>query len=316
MEAEFSPLLVTRKECIAQGIHMLELRDAKGAELPAFTAGSHLTVQTPIGVRRNYSICSDPADRHCYQLAIKRDAAGRGGSLSMCDAVSAGALLPVSAPRNNFRLAERARDILFVAGGIGITPILSMLRHLRHIPDASARLVYLTRNEPGTAFLAQLRSEFPAQLTVHHDHGDLAQALDLWPLFETPTGAHIYCCGPKGLMDSVNDMTGHWSSGTVHFESFGVDAAAHAQNTPFRVRLHRSGAVLQVGARQSILDVLRQHGQRVPSSCESGTCGSCKTGLLDGEAEHRDMVLAEGDRSGQIMVCVSRAKSAELLLDL
>ena len=196
MEAEFSPLLVTRKECIAQGIHMLELRDPLGAELPAFAPGSHLTVQTPVGVRRNYSICSDPADSHCYQLAIKRDAAGRGGSLAMCDAVSVGALLPVSAPRNNFRLSERARNFLFVAGGIGITPILSMLRHLRHIPDASARLVYLTRDEPGTAFLAQLRSEFPAQVTVHHDHGDLAQALDLWPLFETPTGAHIYCCGP------------------------------------------------------------------------------------------------------------------------
>ena len=249
VEADFSGLLVSRKEAIAQGTCLLELRHPAGAELPAFTPGSHLTVEAPNGAKRNYSICSDPANRHAYQLAIKRDVAGRGGSVSMCDELSVGQLLSVSHPRNNFMLVARARRFLFVAGGIGITPILSMMRHLRHVEGVSARLFYLTRDAPSTAFLQELATEFPGQVTVHHDNGDPAQSLDLWPVFETPTDAHIYCCGPKGLMDSVSDMTGHWDSGAVHFESFGVDAAVHAHNTAFLVRLQRSGTVLEVGAR-------------------------------------------------------------------
>ena len=316
MGADFLPLLVSCREQVAAGTFLLELRDPAGGELPAFTPGSHLTVVAPNGARRNYSICSDPAQRQCYQLAIKRDSAGRGGSLSMCDDVAEGQLLMVSQPRNNFLLTERARKFLFVAGGIGITPILSMMRHLRHVDGAAMQLIYLTRNVQDTAFLRELQTEFAGQVTVHHDQGLPDQALDLWPLFEKPTNAHIYCCGPKGLMDGVHDMTGHWSSGTVHFESFGVDAVVHAQNTPFQVRLQRSGMRLQVGARQSILEVLRAQGCRVPSSCESGTCGSCKTVLLGGEPEHRDMVLADNEQSTHIMVCVSRARSAELLLDL
>lgn len=316
MAADFLPLLVRRREVLAEGICLLELGDPEGAELAEFSAGSHLTVQVPNGARRNYSICSDPADRRLYQLAIKRDAAGRGGSVSMCDDVTLGQLLLVSQPRNNFRLAERARKFLFVAGGIGITPILSMLRHLRHAEGVAWQLIYLTRDARSTAFLGELRSGFPGQVTVHHDQGQFDKGLDLWPLFETPTDAHIYCCGPSGLMDSVRDMTGHWPSGTVHFESFGVDAAMYALNAPFQVRLQRSGTLVQVGAQQSILEALRASGHRVPSSCESGTCGSCRTRLLGGEPEHRDMVLSEDEKSTNIMVCVSRARTVELLLDL
>ena len=316
MGADFSPLLVCRREQVAEAVFLLELRDPAGGELPAFTAGSHLTVAAPNGARRNYSICSDPIQRQFYQLAIKRDAAGRGGSLSMCDDLSAGQLLMVTQPRNNFLLTERGRKFLFLAGGIGITPILSMMRHLRHTDGVESQLIYLTRDAQSTAFLRDLQSEFPGRVTVHHDQGQRDQALDLWPFFETPTNAHIYCCGPKGLMEGVHDMTGHWSSGTVHFESFGVDAAVHAQNTPFQIRLQRTGALLQVGAQQSILEVLRAHNCRVPSSCESGTCGSCKTRLLGGEAEHRDMVLTGNDQSTHIMVCVSRARTAELILEL
>jgi len=178
------------------------------------------------------------------------------------------------------------------------------------------RLYYLTRDARTTAFLQDIQKEFPGQVEIHHDNGDPGQALDMWPLFEKPTGAHIYCCGPKGLMDSVQDMTGHWAPGTVHFESFGVDARTHAENKPFQVRLQKTGSTIQVGAHESILEALRKHGLRVPSSCESGTCGSCRTHLLAGEPEHRDMVLSDNERADQIMVCVSRAKSPELALDL
>ena len=316
-EPPFFDLRVARKAVIAQDIHWFELRHPQGHALPPFTAGAHITVVVPGGARRNYSLCGDPADTGCYQIAVRRDAHGRGGSVAIADRVNAGDLLSVSVPRNNFALHPRASDFLFIAGGIGITPILSMLRCLLAQGSTRFRLVYCTRDAASTAFLAELGGpELSGQVQLHHDHGDMRNAFDFWPLLETPGQAQVYCCGPRGLMDAVADMSGHWPSGSVHFESFGVDASAYAANSAFTVRLQRSGAEVPVAAGQSILEALRAHGHPVPSSCESGTCGSCRTGLLAGQAEHRDMVLAEEERATQIMVCVSRAKSAELVLDL
>lgn len=316
-EPDFFKLKVAQKKKSAEGIYLFELRPTDGVTLPPFTAGSHLTVEVPMGARRNYSLCSNPADRDFYQIAVKRDAAGRGGSISMADDVNEGDLLSVSAPRNNFELHPRATKFLFVAGGIGITPVLSMMRHLKTQGNDQFRLIYCTRDPESTAFLEELQGpEFEGKVEFHHDHGDINNALDFWPVFETPTNAHVYCCGPRGLMDAVADMSGHWPSGAVHFESFGVDASAYAANTPFSVRLQKSGINMPVSADKSILEVLRGAGIRVTSSCESGTCGSCRTTLLSGEAEHRDMVLSDEEKCDHIMVCVSRAKSAELVLDL
>ena len=315
-EPDFFNVIVVKKDAVAQGIYLFELCHPAGEPLPAFTAGSHLTVQVPSGARRNYSLCSDPADSGMYQIAVKRDDAGRGGSVSMADDVQVGHMLPVSFPRNNFELAERAASFIFVAGGIGITPILSMMRHLTRTNQGNFKLYYLTRDAVSTAFIDHIKAEFASQVQIHHDNGDIDQALDLWPVFEKPANAHIYCCGPKGLMDAVEDMTGHWPSGSVHFESFGIDAKAFADNTPFDVRLAKTGGTVHVDAGQTILEALRDAGLRVPSSCESGTCGSCKTRLLAGEAEHRDMILFEEEKENHIMVCVSRAKSSELVLDL
>jgi phthalate 4,5-dioxygenase reductase subunit len=316
-EPEFFNVRVARKTELAGGIYLFELHDAGGKALPRFTAGAHLTVQVPSGVRRNYSLCSAPEDSGFYQIAVKRDSAGRGGSVSMADDVHEGDTLAISAPRNNFELDPRATRFLFVAGGIGITPILSMMRHLKAQGNADFKLVYCTRDVPGTAFLAELSGpEFASQVQLHHDLGDINNAFDFWPVFETPTKAHVYCCGPKGLMESVADMTGHWPSGSVHFESFGVDASSYAANTAFTLRLQKTGTTLAVSSEQTILEVLRSAGLKVASSCESGTCGSCKTRLLAGEAEHRDMVLSDDEKASHIMVCVSRARSAELVLDL
>jgi len=192
-----------------------------------------------------------------------------------------------------------------------------MLRALAARGGAPFELVYWTRDAEHTAFIDALHGpEFAGRVRLHHDHGEAALAFDFWPLLEKPTGAHVYCCGPRGLMDAVADMSGHWPSGSVHFESFGVAAPTQADNSAFRVRLQRSGAVVAVAANQSILDALRANGHLVPSSCESGTCGSCRTRLVAGEAEHRDFVLGEDEQASEIMVCVSRARSAELVLDL
>ena len=316
-EPPFFTVTVARKTSIAKDICEFELRHPLGLALPAFTPGSHLTVQVPGGARRNYSLCGDPANADEYQIAVKRDAQGRGGSLGMCDNVNQGDTLQVSAPRNNFCLHSRANRFLFIAGGIGITPIMSMMRHLKSQEKSNFRLIYCTRDVDSTAFLAELTGpEFAGHVQLHHDHGDINNAFDFWPVFESPGDAHVYCCGPRGLMDAVADMSGHWPSGSIHFESFGVDASVQLANTAFTVRLNTTGICVPVTAEQTILQALRACGHHVPSSCESGTCGFCRTTLLAGEAEHRDMVLSDGDKATQIMVCVSRAKSAELVLDL
>ena len=319
-EAPFFNVKVTRKAALAKDIFGFELRHLEGHVLPPFTAGSHLTVQVPGGARRNYSLCGDPADAGAYQIAVKRDAQGRGGSVGMADGVHPGDLLSVSSPRNNFELHPRAGNFLFIAGGIGITPILSMMRHLKTLQRGRFKLIYCTRDADHTAFLQELTGpRFAGQVQLHHDHGDIDSAFDFWPVFEKPdtTGAtHVYCCGPRGLMDAVADMSGHWPSGSIHFESFGVDASAYAANRAFTVYLQKSGVDIPVAAGQSILEALRACGHPVRSSCESGTCGSCRTKLLAGVAEHRDMVLSDEERVTQIMVCVSRAKSGELVLDL
>ncbi len=309
-------LRVAAKTQVATDIWCFELHHPQGQALPAYASGSHLTVQTPAGARRNYSLCSDPADTGSYQIAVKRDTLGRGGSISMVDDVQVGDTLATSAPRNNFALHPRADEFLFIAGGIGITPILSMMRDLRRSGRATFRLIYCTRDAASTAFRELLQVEFAGQLQLHHDHGDLDQAIDLWPEFETPSRTQVYCCGPRGLMDAVADMSGHWPTEAIHFESFGVDASQYAANLPFTVRLNRSGATVPVSADQSILEALRAGGHPVPSSCESGTCGSCRTTLISGDVEHRDMVLLDEERSHQIMVCVSRGCGGELVLDL
>jgi phthalate 4,5-dioxygenase reductase component len=316
-EPPFFEVTVTRKTAVAKDIFEFELRHPQGLPLPAFTPGSHVTVQVPGGARRNYSLCGDSATADAYQIAVKRDAQGRGGSLSMCDSVNQSDMLQISTPRNNFALHPRATRFLFIAGGIGITPILSMMRHLKNQKNDNFTLIYCTRDADSTAFLAELASpEFAAHVQMHHDHGDTNNAFDFWPVFESPGDAHVYCCGPRGLMDAVADMSGHWPSGSIHFESFGVDASTNVANTAFTVRLNKAGISIPVSAEQTILEALRACGRNVPSSCESGTCGSCRTALLAGEAEHRDMVLTDEEKASQIMVCVSRAKSAELVLDL
>jgi len=317
-DAELRPLRVRRAEPVADGIHLFELRHPDDLELPEFTAGAHVTVRTPIGAMRKYSLCNDPAERDRYVIAVKRDAAGRGGSASLIDGVKAGDLLFVATPRNDFPLDERASRYIFIAGGIGITPIVSMIRHLKTIGAARFHLYYCARRPETTAFAEELSaSEFHGQITIHHDHGDPARSLDLWPVLERPTNAHIYCCGPRALMDAVRDMTGHWPSNAVHFESFaGAESTHRPDDRPFTVRLARSGEVIEIPAEASILETLRAKGHRVSSSCESGTCGSCRVTLLEGEADHRDLALAEHERAGHIMICVSRARSAELVLDL
>ena len=309
-------LRVARAEKVAADIHSFELRSPSGGELPPFTAGAHVTVKSRNGSLRKYSLCNDPAERDRYVIAVKRDPTGRGGSVDLVDRTRVGDGLEVSAPHNAFELAAKAPSFILIAGGIGITPILSMARSL----NAEGRrytLYYLARSPGHAAFRDELqRGAFAGKVVIHHDGGDPARAFDLWPILERPSAAHVYCCGPRPLLDGVRDMTGHWPAAAIHFESF-VDAGAAAKpgDKPFGVVLAKSGDRLEVPVGFSILEVMRSRGHDAPSSCESGTCGTCRTRLVSGEADHRDLVLMDDEKATQIMICVSRARSPEIVID-
>lgn len=299
----------------AVGIRSFSLVHPQGLALPPFTPGSHLKVQTPSGQIRKYSLCNDARDTSKYIISVKRDAAGRGGSTSMCDQVAAGDTLKVSLPENAFPMSPDAKRYLFIAGGIGITPILSMIRSLDELA-APWKLYYFTQSPETTAFLDELTApEVSAKVHIHHDFGERKNSFDLWPVLEKPNSAQIYCCGPRSLMDAVRDMTGHWSPSNVHFESFVEGGVPLPDDTAFFVTLSRSQMRLEVPVGKTILSVMHEAGVSVPSSCESGTCGSCRTTLLSGTADHRDMVLLPEEHDSQIMVCVSRACSNELVID-
>jgi phthalate 4,5-dioxygenase reductase subunit len=310
-------LRVAHKREIAHGIFLFELTGDDTA-LPPFTAGSHLLVRTPSGQERRYSLCNAPSETGRYVIAVKRDADGAGGSISMADAVSIDDQLTVSLPQNYFPLSDEARSHLLIAGGIGITPILSMARHLVET-GSDLRLIYCARSPSLAAFREKLSAApFADRTLIHFDDGDPTKSLNLAPLLaKRPDGAHVYCCGPRPLMQAVREGTKHWPHPAVHFEDFGSSKSTDRDGErPFRVRLARSGRLLEVPPGVSILEALRRQGCDAPCSCESGTCGTCRTGLISGTADHRDFVLDESEQASSIMICVSRAVSDELVLDL
>lgn len=283
-------------------------------ELPAFEPGAHITLRTPSGAMRRYTLVGDPADHHHYRIAVKREAQGRGGSVSLHDQLQIGDTVEAEPPGNSFPLLP-AQRYLFIAGGIGITPVVSMIRALQHAGNTAWQLVYCTRSAPQTAFLDELGDPLLAgQVTIHHDEGDPARVFDLWPLLENPDKTHIYCCGPGPLMQEVRDMTGHWPMDAVHFEDFSPVDAVRPEDSAFTVRLDGSGQTVQVPADQTILESLRSAGISVRSSCESGTCGTCKTRYLGGRVDHRDLCLTGDERAEYMMICVSRCLDDELLL--
>lgn len=309
-------LRVMRNDKIADGINLLEFQDPNGKSLPEFSAGAHIGVRVPNGLLRKYSLCNDPAERCRYQIAVKRESSGRGGSCSLIDNVKTDDELTVIAPVNDFGLPPRAQDFLFIAGGIGVTPMMAMIRQVM-AEGKRFRLFYCSRSPETTAFRDELSvPQFKDTVTIHYDQGDVSRSLDLRPILaERKNREHLYCCGPRPLMEAVRTMTDHWSPTAVHFEAFSEAETHKADDKPFKVRLARSGAVIDVPTDKTILEALRDHGLEVPSSCETGTCGTCRTKLLAGEADHRDLVLAEHERKNTIMICVSRARTYEITID-
>ncbi|NAZ75194.1 2Fe-2S iron-sulfur cluster binding domain-containing protein [Kineococcus sp. T13] len=308
-------LLVAEREELTADVVRLVLRDPAGAPLPGYRAGAHVSLTTPSGQRRSYSLVEPGARRpEHYAICVRRDAGGRGGSVSLHDDVAVGDVLAVGAPANGFAL-RRAGRYLFIAGGIGITPVRAMVAELRQRAAAGAgprvELLYLTRNREETVFLDEFSG---ADGSLVH-HSAVSGRLDLWPwLAEPDDDARVYCCGPTALVEEVLALTAHWRPSRVHVEDFaGVDPLG-GRRTPFTAVWEPTGARVEVGADSSLLSALRRAGVGVEASCESGTCGTCRLRLLAGDADHRDLVLTDEQRRTQVMACVSRAVSGELVL--
>jgi len=310
----------------ARDIMTFELRSLAGGVLPAFQPGAHLELEvadiegSAQSLLRHYSLCNPATQRDRYVVTVALDATGRGGSRAMHAGWRVGSLVRARSLANHFELTARAPRYSFIAGGIGITPIRSMI-HWCEDNGRAWSLLYCTRSRVRTAFLEELRA-YGDRVAFHFadEHAgaraDVHTAIDL-----LEPGEHVYCCGPASLMSAVAAASTARAPGSVHFEWFAAPqggVAGGGETRPFEVVLRRSGLRLRVDADRSILDTLEANGISVPSACREGLCRTCETGLCAGEADHRDMVLSESERAAQtsLMVCVSRAHSNVLELDL
>nr|WP_052479269.1 PDR/VanB family oxidoreductase [Kibdelosporangium sp. MJ126-NF4] len=297
---------------VAEDIVSVALADPKGASLDAWTPGAHVDLILPSGKVRQYSIHSDPADRSAYRCAVLLERDGRGGSREI-HGLKPGKRIAIRGPRNNFPLVD-APSYLFVAGGIGVTPLMPMIRSVddRRIPW---RLVYVGRSLRSMAFAMELRNRYPGRVALHPrdttNRPDLAAILR-W----APSDCHVYSCGPERLLEALTRIV---PSQRLHIEHFVASTAlSDLPKQPFDVVLASTSTKLTIPSEQTLLAALREYAPGIEASCEDGVCGTCKVAVLSGVPEHRDNVLqpAERDRDDVIYPCVSRAKSARLVLDL
>jgi vanillate O-demethylase ferredoxin subunit len=312
-------LVVARKRSEARDVASFELRRADGGELPPFTAGAHIDVTAPNGLVRQYSLCNAPSERHRYQIAVLRDPASRGGSRALVDGLDEGARVLVGAPRNHFALVP-ARHTLLLAGGIGVTPLLSMAEAL-HADGAAFSLHYCARSRERAAFIERIGASFGPQATIHLDDGAAAQRLDLDSLLQRPDpDTHIYICGPSGFIAVARGAAVEhgWSAAQVHVEHFAAPVVQRAPADGFEVRIASSGKLVYVAPECSVADALAGEGIALPVSCGEGVCGSCITRVLEGVPDHRDEFFSEDEkaRNDRFMPCCSRALSPVLVLDL
>lgn len=314
------PVKVLRKRQEATGIASFELGRPDGAALPSFSAGSHIDVQVPGGLTRQYSLCNDAAQQQHYRIAVLRDPATRGGSAGMHDAVHEGDTILISEPRNHFPLVHAQRTLL-LAGGIGVTPLLCMAQRLSAI-GADFALHYACRSPDRVAFRDEIvASPFADRVHFHHDDGAPSQKLHLDKLLARPEpGTHIYVCGPTGFIDwVVKTAAAHgWPKEQVHLEYFGAAPQDTQGDRAFQVKIASSGATYEVPADKTVVQALQEHGVEVLVSCEQGVCGTCITRVLEGECDHRDLYFTDEEKAkhDQFTPCCSRAKSAVLVLDL
>lgn len=292
-----------------------DLRPVEGAELPPFTAGAHIDLTLPSGLVRSYSLVNLQSERHRYVIAVQKDRASRGGSTWVHANFRAGDILAVDGPRNNFALDESAEKSLFIAGGIGITPILSMIGRLSAL-GRDWELIYCSRTRGGTPYLDRLEGN--SRVRFNFDQEPSGKMLDIAGVVKAvPARGHLYCCGPIPMLDAFEKATNDLPRERVHVEYFTAKEQP-AVDGEFMVVLAKSGREIAVPRGKTILEALSDAGLDIPHSCTEGICGTCETRVLEGVPDHRDLILTEGERAGNktMMVCCSGSKSAKLVLEL
>ena len=310
------PVIVAERRREAEGVISLALRQADGADLPAWQPGAHLDLLLADGMERQFSLCGDPADRTTWRIAVLREPDGRGGSAYVHDWLPVGSALRVRGPRNNFPLRPAGR-YLFIAGGIGITPILPMLRAAESA-GAPWSLLYGGRRRASMAFADELAARFAERVLLRPQ--DETGLLDLpGYLGEPQPDTAVYCCGPGPLLDAVSEYcrANGWPEPAM--ERFQPkEQEAGLENRPFELVLSRSGRTLTVPQDATVLETVRAAGVEVLYSCTEGTCGTCETDVIEGVPEHRDSLLTAEERAAgeTMMICVSRCRGERLVLDL
>ncbi|MFI5706402.1 PDR/VanB family oxidoreductase [Kribbella sp. NPDC051620] len=307
-------LVVSEKLVVADGVIEVRLRNADGAPLPRWQPGAHVDLKVGDCGWRQYSLCGDLHDRSTWRLAILREPDGRGGSRWVHDNLEVGTQLRAIGPRNRFVL-EPAHRYLFLAGGIGITPLLPMVAAAEQT-GADWRMVYGGRRRESMAFAAELSARYGERVEIRPENE--FGLLDLEGLLSEPDGStFVYCCGPDALLTAVLEQgrIRGWDDGDIRVERFAAVEADAASDQDFVVELASTGQTVTVGAGESILVALRRAGIDPPYSCEEGICGTCVTRVLAGSVEHRDAVLDDHERASLMALCVSRS-TGRLVLDL
>ncbi|WP_240607094.1 PDR/VanB family oxidoreductase [Cryobacterium aureum] len=309
-------LRVTARRTGAEGVVVLHLCDPAGADLPAWAPGAHIDLKVSDGMSRQYSLCGEPDDRSLWRIAVLREPKSRGGSERVHTALVEGVEVDVRGPRNNFPLVPSPR-YLFIAGGIGITPILPMLT-AAEAAGAEWELHYGGRSRRSMAFLESFEDATDNRVTLHpHDEVGLIDLDKILGASRSET--LVYCCGPEPLLAAVEQRCAAWPPGSLHVERFSPKAVGEPLLAEsFEVELAASGLALTVPPEKSILQVVEEAGVSVLSSCQEGTCGTCETSVLEGQVDHRDSVLtpAEQKANDTMFICVSRAACPRLVLDL
>lgn len=320
MESSLLALVVTQVQAEAKNTIVLELQHPQQHALPAFSAGSHLEVYLENGLIRHYSLlnCSSETQRYVIAVGLVQD--GRGGSQYIHQKIRVGDTLKVSPPRNNFPLLD-AEEYCFIAGGIGITPILSMIHYCIQ-NQKKWRLIYALRHKQRASFYEDLMQLAPENIQFYFNDEHAQQHLNVGEIVQNLSEKeHIYCCGPNAMMQSVQHAAQHLPKERVHFEWFSAPVLADSTiqtSDSFTLKLKRSGKEIQVMADQTILDALEQEGFELPFSCRAGICRTCETTVCSGTPDHQDMILSDEERAENksMLICVSRAKSQMIELDL
>ncbi|CAN5534689.1 PDR/VanB family oxidoreductase [soil metagenome] len=309
----------------ADQIISLTVRDPAGARLPEWSPGAHLALTLPSGLVRQYSLCGALDDLYTYSVAVLKVRDGRGGSMEVHERLRVGDEIEVAGPRNNFVL-EPAPHYLFLAGGIGITPIVAMMEAVSGRTSCTYRLLYGARSRAALAFGDRLvpTAAGAVELVAHDEAGllDITEAMA-----GSPVGTHVYCCGPPAMLAAVQQISAGFPELVVHFERFTAESSPEAQDgaptagdeSAFLVELARTGVTVEVAQGQTALEAILVAAPGTPYSCESGFCGTCETKVLAGEVDHRDSLLTDVEQAanGTMMICVSRSKDGtKLTLDL